>query len=469
MIFGALPEDLFGPLAGVDRMAYAEVLKAVHGLMIGEAGFSGYLPKEQVRAEIDEVLYELGVDELAEGSGAYDSADEVVAEGKAAHVYRRLRSAGWFQEVHEGFRTYVTIAPEVADVLSTLVRVADQRPVFYTGMVLGILSSLDSVTDDPENKGAAILQAAQDAAAFHAQMQRMVFALNGQFQRFAQKEDPRAWLSSFFDEFIEKFLIADYKTLNTENNPFQYKGRILQRVLDLRHDQSLFDRTATGVASHLRSRSREHIEADLDKALIQLHEVFDGVEEQFRHLERIRFRLEKRAASVVRFLDRATPGAAFRLRDQCVRLAAAADGLDDGAVLGIRLPLVGRPPVGERSLYKPRRLARPPTPEVIKEAVFDPAEEEYRHRLKEFLDRRSVTPDKIRDYLRENVGESPNRPAEELPRTTPEELSVFMVLPISQQRFPDGYEVVRDDSEMVDYGEVVAPRFSIRKKGRGDA
>ena len=64
----------------------------------------------------------------------------------------------------------------------------------------------------------------------------MIYGLKGLLGEITGCDDHRRILSRFFDDFVERILVQDYKRLKTRNNSFRYRQQILQRVRELEYD-----------------------------------------------------------------------------------------------------------------------------------------------------------------------------------------------------------------------------------------
>lgn len=280
----------------------------------------------------------------------------------AATIYRRLRATGWLEEESEGYRVHVAIPPAVSLVWAALMEVARPDKVFYGGMVLSIHNNLRQALAEPQEQALALRQAALEAKRFLQHLNSMIYGLKGLLEKLGGLDDHRSVLSGFFDDFVEHFLVQDYKRLTTRNNPFRYRQQILEGVRELEFD---VERKQTLVSGYMIQSGESESEAAwsaVNEDIDYLRRTFEQVDTHLGRINRYRSKVEHRVADTVRYLDRTQPGMSARLARLCQRLAPLVQNCNDEDRLDW-LPLIEPPPLSLWSLYEPRRAQRPPEPQ----------------------------------------------------------------------------------------------------------
>ncbi|MGB7549957.1 MAG: Wadjet anti-phage system protein JetA family protein, partial [Chromatiaceae bacterium] len=353
-LFDRVPDRLFSPLASANRRTYGALLLDLYPLFFDQIHADVFPSRETVRHEIEERLAVMAVawqeeqEPDAEALTAPPAGEHEVTP--AALAYRRLLAAGWMEEELEGYRVRVTVPPAVGTLWGSLMEVARPDRVFYGGMVLSIFNNVQKAWEEPQAQVLALRQAAREARRFIQHLNTMIYGLKGLLGDISDCDDHRRTLSRFFEDFVERILVQDYKRLKTRNNPFRYRQQILQRVRELEYD---LERKQALVAGYLEQTG----EADATSArrainddIRQLRDVFERLDGHLERMDRFRARVERRVADTVRYLDRTQPGMAARfaalLRDLGPRLA----DLGDEAASPLHLPLIEVLPVGTRSL-----------------------------------------------------------------------------------------------------------------------
>lgn len=399
-LFSRLPDRLFSPLASRNRAIYSQLLLGLYPLFFDQIHADVFPARETIRHEIEEQLARLSLTWQAEGEEELELSEDA---GLQAIVYRRLRDAGWFEEEHEGYRVHVVVPPAVAMLWGTLMEIARPDKVFYGGMVLSIHNNLRQAMAAPQEQALALSQAATDAKRFSQHLGGMIYGLKGMLERLKGLDDHRQVLSGFFDQFVEHFLVQDYKRLTTRNNPFRYRQQILDAVRELEFDLERKQALVTGYMNQSGEADSETawraVNADIDR----LRKTFEQVDAHLGRINRYRGRVESRVADTVRYLDRTQPGQSARLAHLFADLAPRLAELEDDEPVAW-LPMLESPPLAVFSLYEPRRSRRPPEPKPLRKRDADPELRARQQALREYLNRRRIDPRRIAAYLETQLG-----------------------------------------------------------------
>ncbi|PPC76387.1 hypothetical protein C4K68_15640 [Pokkaliibacter plantistimulans] len=392
MLFNHLPDELFGPLAGTNKAVYQAVLLELADLFFDEDAVDPFIPRDLVRSSIEDAVVKYGVRHLAPEGDHDHEPPRSVAE-TAARIYRRLLLTGWLEEETRLYRTFVLMSPAISYVLRSLVSVARQGKRSYGGTILNVLSSVESAINDPEGRGLALQEAASTAAQFSAHLTDILLGLRELRKNIAATNDPQRILKGFFEEFVERILVADYKTLKTQNNPFRFRRQILSHLKELQFDPPKL----AALARHY----QEQMDVTYVEGQNQVHQhisrvirIFESVDQRLSLIDDFRFRLEKRVADTVRYMDKTTPGMSAYLQRM---ISAVAEHSDE------QIPLVAslyQPAfLSPRSIRVPPKRRPTPPPRVIRQIQIDPAVLELRERFKQFKARREVSVDKVGTYM----------------------------------------------------------------------
>ncbi len=427
-LFKYLPDKLFLPLAGPNRQVYVTILARLHPLFFGTS--ATLLPAyETVRGEIEEVLAGVSLREWQPEEGE-DAAPELSSDSSlvlASRAYRRLRQCGWLEEEADGYRIRVAMPPDVGRLLSALLEIAQQRNRLYGGMVQTIHNNIVQVRQAPAEQAAALSEAARLAREFFLHLRSLAYGLRELSQRLRDVSDPRILLGGFFSDFVEDFLVADYKTLHTRDNPFRYRSEILRLAREIRFSPEAH---STLPQAYLRLRiERGDVEAlrRVDDDLSSLEQVFSDVDGHLARIDEFRSSLERRVAEAVRYMDKTQPGAA-------ARIARVVEGLarlgDDGYV---RIPAPHRLmrvlPLSPRSPRAPVSPRRPPEPERLRRVVADPERLARQKAIRDYLRRRRLHPLAVEAYLDSQMATRQSLSAGEFRIACVEDFVAFTHLP----------------------------------------
>lgn len=399
MLFHKLPDDLFMPLSGQNRQIYQVVLLSLADVFFDEDLIDPFVPKDLVRSTIEDTVVRMGIRRWVpeEDDGDEQKEPPRSSSDYANRIYRRLVATGWLEEEQRVYRTYVLLSPSISFLLRTLVSISKLEKRSYGGAVLNVLSSLEAAIQDPAGRGITLAEASQTASDFSAHLTDMMLGLRELKINLSQSNNPQEIVRNFFERFVEHILVSDYKTLKTKNNPFRFRRQILSLLRELQFDAHKVDL----LAQHY----QEQYETDYHDAEGMVHQhinriirIFESVDQRLATIDDFRYRLEKRVADTVRYMDKTTPGMAARLSRAITAIA--------------QRPEEELPPLNtletqgficDRSIRSPIRRRVQAAPRVITQAEIDPRVLELRRLFKEYKDRREVTPDKVDLYLERNL------------------------------------------------------------------
>lgn len=399
-LFQRIPDSLFLPLGGPNRHIYGRLLVDLYPLLFEQMHTEAFPSRETVRAELEELLTRMAVVELVQEDELDIGPEGVQADAGLAHrVYRRLRGTGWLEEEREGYRVRVSVRPAVATLWSALMEIARPEKVFYGGMVLSILNNVQRAVEDPRSQALAFRQAVTEARRFRQHLNAMIYGLKGLLGTLAEVADHRQILGHFFDDFVERFLVADYKKLKTRNNPFRFRSDILVRVRELEYDLERRQQLVAGYQEQTGLMDSEAAWQALEQDIAALRSIFEQVDEHLARVDLYRSRVEQKVADTVRYLDRTQPGFAPRLADSLQRLAPRLAALGDDDETLQWLPFIESAPLSIHGLRAPSVARKPPEPCFLRRQFIDPAVLERQRALRAYMDRRRIDPHRIEAYV----------------------------------------------------------------------
>lgn len=418
MLFNKLPDDLFLPLSGKNRHIYQAVLLQLADLFFDEDLIDPFIPKDLVRSTIEDSVVRLGIRRWEPEDDDVDETDFPRSSAEYTNrIYRRLVQTGWLEEEQRIYRTFVLVSPAISFLLRSLVSISNLEKRSYGGAVLNVLSSLESATNDPAGRGITLSEAAQTAADFSAHLTDMMLGLRELKISLSQSLTPQEVVRGFFDRFVEHILVSDYKTLKTKNNPFRFRRQILSILRDLQFDTVKLDK----LTRHYQEQFEivyEDAEAMVHMHINRIIRIFESVDKRLDSIDDFRYRLEKRVADTVRYMDKTTPGMASRLSRIISEVAKhdAMPALETLEEVGFISPSSVRSPMRRRIQAEPK---------VITQQVIDPKVLELRQLFKEFKERREVRIDRIESYLDRHFAQQDTLRADEFKIDTIEDYICF--------------------------------------------
>ncbi|KQP60665.1 hypothetical protein ASG40_03605 [Methylobacterium sp. Leaf399] len=396
MLFTRLSDDLFRPLASPSRAFNAALLLHLHTRVFADV--ADPLRKGELLTEIGDFAEAFSQGEIADDETT--PADPV--ERRSA-IYRRLLDAGWLTERRERYVPVVEFDPEARLLIEELARLDRGETRSYGGAVLEVLGSLESAIANPADRSEALVNAAKASRAFLGHLRSLAGAMRKVEERILREDDQRAAFRLYFEEFVARHLVSDYRTLHTRLNPFRFRSGIVREAARALRDALTIRALAEAGLREGRAPDLGSAERTVRGDLAEILAVFEGLDRHLDAVDAVVARLERRIAAALRYLD-------HRDSDRIERVAAAlravgATGTPPDPPPMAQVSLL-HPPVGEPHLYRPRNARRPILAEPLPEIWLDPAVEAFIAAKDAFRQRVAVTPERMIAFVEGQLGRS---------------------------------------------------------------
>ncbi|WP_232631818.1 Wadjet anti-phage system protein JetA family protein [Methylobacterium sp. Leaf118] len=390
MLFTHLADDLFRPLASPSRAFNAALLLHLHGRVFGDAA-------EPLRKA--DLIVAIG--EFSTGWSQAEIADDATAPAdpieRRSYVYRRLVEAGWLVERRERYVPVVDFDPEARILIEELARIERGETRSYGGAVLEVLGALESAIANPSDRSEALRNAAKAARTFLAHLRGLAGGLRKVEERILREPNVGAALRLYFEEFVERHLVSDYRTLHTRFNPFRFRSRIVREAGGALRDPLTLRALAEGHLREGRAADLASAERSVRADLVEILAIFEGLDPHLDAVAAVVARLERRIAATLRYRE---PRDSARIERAAAALRAAgaapAEAFPDLPAPGISLL---RPPIGPPQLTHPRMPRRAIESDPLPEIETDPSIEAFVLAKDAFRRRTTVTPERIVAYL----------------------------------------------------------------------
>lgn len=424
-LFGYLPETLFKPLSGPKKHVYARLLMRLYERVYSARILETPL-KEEVVKQIEIGLSEFGIGSMGDLSEGDPEEDQTTSQ---AHylAYYRLRDTGWLTEETEKWRTYVDMNPDAFMVLGAVVDFGNSR-VRVAGAVVDVKNNLEAAFREPETMAQGLANAHETAARFARSMRRILAGMREIEDRILGNPNAAAILRTFFQDFVDGLLIADYKQLKTSNNPYRHRRTIASLAGDMLADAERLAKIARayieqGVmpAGATIATAEERVVAELEK----IKRVFEDVGPFMDKIEDFRDRLERRIRTTVHYMDVMGEGSA----EQIVRLIEQLSKMDSEEVeVRLRSPDVGLP-ITSLALYTPPPPKAPPERTRFKVPKQDPYLRAYVQATTDFDRMVRISDQKLLDFIRQQMQDREAISATEIELQSIADLFAYRAIP----------------------------------------
>jgi hypothetical protein len=398
-LFGYLPESLFRPLSGPKKHVYARLLMRLYERVYSARILETPL-REEVVKQIEIGLSEFGIGSMGDLTEGDPEEDQTTSQ---AHylAYYRLRDTGWLTEESEKWRTYVDMNPDAFMVLGAITDFGNSR-VRVAGAVVDVKNNLEAAFREPETMAQGLANAHDKAARFARSMRRILAGMREIEDRILGNPNAAAILRTFFQDFVDGLLIADYKQLKTSNNPYRHRRTIASLAADMLADAGLVGKISRAyieqgvmAAGATIVTAEERVTAELGK----IKSVFEDVGPFMDKIEDFRDRLERRIRTTVHYMDVMGEGSAERI----VRLIEQLSKIGgDEVEIRLKSPDVGLP-ITSLALYTPPPPKNPPERTRFKVPKQDPYLRAYVQATTEFDRMVRVSDQKLLEFARRQM------------------------------------------------------------------
>lgn len=422
-LFGHLNPNTFMVFAGANRHLYAHIILAVYREFFGTTFFRTPLRPEVVayiaaelrrRADLwieDEALQELPDPPQRRGRRRLQRKPPGTSGGdllatKANHVYARLIRCGWIEEEPFGFNTRADMPPAAMVLAQHLQLIESGLAELFGGVIVGIRSTLVSIEQDAAQNGLGLKTAGETAIGFVRHLRAIHSSLRGIERDIMQSENLDERVRTYFEDFIDKLLIRDFKTILTTNHPYRFRADIIDLSGRLLLNEPAKLKIAGAYVENNVEPDQDSAYAAVDTQLGTIQDVFYHIEEYFERINAFRARLEARLRNTVRYMERTDNSIVTAIVEVITRLEANAER---AAALGVALPegptfLTEMPRMwAEEALAEPYETREPVKPQPLERSAEDPALQLMKRLMRQHSLRFVVRPEQVKRYLEKQV------------------------------------------------------------------
>jgi len=390
-LFDVLPSELFKPLASPSKAFYADLLLFLHDRVFSLAADA---PRRS--AVIQEITSFLGKWESANGETVDgDESRATAPEDRARTAYQRLLDTGWMIEHKDRYIRLVDLDPDASGLLHVLSGIERGETRTYGGAVVGVLSSLESAAANPAERSENLRNAVRGARDFMAHMRMVSVSLRKVEERIVRQDSLREIFRHFFEEFVQRHLIADFKTLHTKDNPFRFRSAIIRQVQAMSGNPLTVFALGEAYWREGRAANPSTGERAVLEDLSVIEAIFESTEGHLAAIDATAARIERRIMNTARYMDRAGRSSEARIIEA---MRAVAERTDES--IEAKPPLVPRAfPLGAAHIPTPRREKVPVEKSRLRNNEKDPAYEAFINAKADYMRRTRVTAGKLEAYV----------------------------------------------------------------------
>lgn len=397
VIFGQIPTDAFKLFSGPLRHHHADLLQYLNEHVFVDAGL-------QVRQDVVSAIRSYQSQHPAPEDTKTDPAI------RANMTYARLIETGWLIEHQQGNQRLADFDPSVRILLEFLIDLKAGRMRSYGSEVIQVLSLVESVDRDPEDRSEALRSAAKSAKGFLTHLRTLGAGMCKAETAINALSEPSDVFTSFFGNYVEKHLISDFTALHTKSNPFRFRVRIVVLCNRMLEDELKLTEMARGVMREGRASSvalgRQAVINDV-RTIIS---IFENIDAYLEVIEETNRRVETRIRNTIRFLESIRESQIDKLSRMMREIADLnrddvpfADGMLQTSL-----------PDGPGNLFQQAERRAEIQPNTVQVAKKTPERVAYEAAVIGYRQRVQKSPDQVGSYLDEQVGKASSKLASEL-------------------------------------------------------
>lgn len=393
LLFKRLPDRIFSPLASSNRLKYWSLLCHLHERRFGpEAPLppnKGYASKTIVQDIVDALDLQDAWDD--EESGEIGSS----TEQRATAIFNRFQECGWLRIDQPRFDKKVTMQPAVSQFLTMLINFAETGPVFVSGKIRSIDANVQLVLDGKAS-GDTLNEAAEQARNLLEHVRNTGTNIRELMETLHKDSTTAQYVQRFFNDYIERVFIGDYRELHTSEHPLSKRAQIIANIEDIRESESHKNKLIEWYESNICKGDHKKAERMFERDIYRLSEL-QRIDEYLDRLDDEIRRANKRALA---FLD-------YRIRS-----LGSIDVLVNQAIESINkdgLPLIGDPfasgeMLSEARLAEPRKPVERAAPSILRKVVVSDEQLAKANISRRARINRMVSPVNLSVYVIEQLG-----------------------------------------------------------------
>ena len=392
LLFKRLPDRLFAPLSSPNRHRFWALLCYLYEKRFGPDAplppSNGFSIKD-IQQDIEDQILTQNTWESED-----DYAPETPIKIRANIVFNRLLDSGWFIVERYGVEKKVTMKPAVSQFFGMLIAFAETGPVFVSGKIRSIDLNLQQIIQGKAD-GDTLSETSEQARNLLEHVRNTGTHVRDIMDALKADMTTAQYVQRFFNDYIERLFIGDYRELRTREHPLSKRSQILRTVEEIcyndSHRKRLIEWYRNKRCSGDSIRAEQLFEKDIRRLedLKRIDEYLDRLDDEIR-------RANRRALA---FLD-------YRLRslqpiDQLVK-----DAIE--AVISGKTPEMSDPfPPGRMisadRLAEPRKVIERAAPSFLRKHIPSELEIAKSRVLQRARETRMMTPLKLADFVKRKL------------------------------------------------------------------
>lgn len=419
MLFDGIDSNLFRPLASPNAYLYGLGLWALFKRLIKNQLDSDECTPREARSVISKELIlqaQLGLTHWESEGDEVES--EFIDKDDASRIYVRLRDWGWLREMDDkGYRRIVYIPRLPSELLTAFSRIGERESIEIGAVCQGVLNHLLSIQSDPKNNAALLRIAAKSARDFHRELTSIAASVRDIHYMMNEDADNRRRFSLFFDKFLNEVMLQDFHTINTSDNPYRHRTKIMKCVSEILFEKQVIDQLSQASASRKRIEF-EVANRDVKSDLSDIMNVFMGIDDLMNRIQEYNSVMSRRTADSIRYSLNVS-------NDIGEKLMTSIKAVSNSKLDALPSPSQIKRYASPDNTYKPVIKRPPPEPTRQRRVAKPLVQIAFSRAYDDYLARRMINPERIYFYLKQQMAGRPLITTDEMTISGLEDLITF--------------------------------------------
>lgn len=458
-MFHIIDEHFFVPLASPNKLVYWECICKLFSVMDHQLSFG--VERDVL---VEELQYYFEQVQAADLTG--EDIEGKSARDKANWMLRKLENYGWIDiETDKSYVQRVNFKEYAVKVIKTLLEIAEGKQIEYQGYIYTIYSLVRNATDNP---GIVLLSIVENTDMLITGLKNLSSSIKYYIDELTRYKTPAEIMNVLFNDYIENIVDKAYHRLLTSDNVSKFRPEIIERLESKSRSKSYVEKASKELAS-IREISMDEAEELVYHYIHQVIDAFQNMDEILSEINRKNTQYQRAAINRAKFYLIGGEDVRGQIKEilSGMNEEINRENMDLGGIYRIEfidelIRIYSVAVLDEKSLYTPIEGKKAFEPEQISQEQPDEAfrNEKMRRMLEKLA--RVLNPEKVNNYVEEQLGGRQEMLASELPLGNTDDFVKMIYIRLYGQRKNMKYTI--DVKEMTQKDGYQFTDFTIHRR-----
>lgn len=458
-MFHIIDEHFFVPLASPNKLVYWECICKLFSVMDHQLSFG--VERDVL---VEELQYYFEQVQAADLTG--EDIEGKSARDKANWMLRKLENYGWIDiETDKSYVQRVNFKEYAVKVIKTLLEIAEGKQIEYQGYIYTIYSLVRNATDNP---GIVLLSIVENTDMLITGLKNLSSSIKHYIDELTRYKTPAEIMNVLFNDYIENIVDKAYHRLLTSDNVSKFRPEIIERLESKSRSKSYVEKASKELAS-IREISMDEAEELVYHYIHQVIDAFQNMDEILSEINRKNTQYQRAAINRAKFYLIGGEDVRGQIKEilSGMNEEINRENMDLGGIYRIEfidelIRIYSVAVLDEKSLYTPIEGKKAFEPEQISQEQPDEAfrNEKMRRMLEKLA--RVLNPEKVNNYVEEQLGGRQEMLASELPLGNTDDFVKMIYIRLYGQRKNMKYTI--DVKEMTQKDGYQFTDFTIHRR-----